>query len=121
LNCGERYQHPSSFESHIALDFYKKNLTAFFASGRLTEILLPAESFDHKDTNGYRNWLMRQYAASSIKIYDFVSAKYICPHCGKMDSETAHDLFHVSDGALGEKYFKISKRNAVWGDFESLR
>ncbi len=113
LNCNESYQHPSSFESHIALDFYERSLSEFAANGQLIDILMPRKSFESEVAIEYRNQLNNQYAAKNIKIYDFVAAKYVCPHCRKNDFETAHDLYRISE----DDGLKLVKQNAQWTDF----
>lgn len=117
LHCGGSYQHPSPFEAHFALDFYSRCLPQFVDNGKLTEILTPSESFENKNVIEYRNWLINRYEIKNIKIYNFVSAKYVCPHCENTDFETAHDLYKISHSDLGEKRFQFIKQNAIWEDF----
>jgi hypothetical protein len=97
LDCNGSYQHPSVFESHIALDFYEQNLPVFTANERLIEILTPQKSFESEAVFEYRTSLERQYQPKNIKIYDFVLANYVCPHCGKISFEIAHDLYLISE------------------------
>ncbi len=98
LNCSGSYQHPSIFENNIALDFYSRNLPGFIKRGQLVEILMPENSFSNPQTNEYRPWLKSQYQLQNIVIYDFVAAKYACPHCEKANCETAHDLYEITPG-----------------------
>lgn len=118
LNCGKNYQHPDVFESHIALDFYKNSFLPFANRNELIEILNPVKSFASNEIIEYRKWLSVQYDMQNIKIYDFVTAKYICPHCNKDHSETEHDLYKIISIQSGEKIFKLIKQNANWKDFE---
>ena len=107
LKCDGKYQHPSSFENHVALDFYKRHLSDIIANKRLINILLPRKSFENEAAIEYRTWLENQYEENNIKIYDFVAAKYVCPHCRKNDFETAHDLYRISE----DDGLKLVKQN----------
>jgi hypothetical protein len=118
LYCDKSYQHPSRFESHISLDFYQKYLPVFAEKQRLPEILDAQESFERKSVLEYRNWLAAEYEIYGILVYDFVSAKYVCPHCAKAHMETEHDFYRIFAHLGTQKKFSIIKRNATWQDFE---
>ena len=116
-NCNKSYQHPSSFESHISLDFYCKNFVNLANGKQLLNLFNPELTYKSLAVNEYRNWLKREYEVNDIKIHDFVNGKYICPHCGKDHSETEHDLYIVKYGGTN-KIFQRQKQNAKWEDFE---
>lgn len=117
--CGESYQHPSGFETHIALDFYEKRLPEHTKNQQLIEILERNRSFESPEVNAYRIRLADLYKSSDISIYDFVSAKYVCPQCKKAGCDTEHDLYNLTTDASGKPRMVLIKRNAVWEDFET--
>ncbi len=117
LNCGKSYQHPTRFESNVALNFFRDNLPKFAAERRLPEILNGESSIENREADEYRNWLAAQYKLNNIKIYDFVSAEYICPHCGTAEFETEHDLYRIEQISPKQNRFVLQKRNAIWQDF----
>ena len=120
INCNKSYQHPSVFESCIALDFYHKNFTQLAKNKLLLNLFIPELTYENQKTKEFRNWLSGQYEANNIKIYDFVNNKYICPHCGKDHGETEHDLYILKDEVADQKLFEREKQNANWGDFERI-
>lgn len=120
LNCNKSYQHPSVFESYIALDFYHRNFTQLAEKKLLLNLFNPELTFDNKKTKEFRNWLSRQYEFNNIKIYNFVNNKYICPHCSKDHGETEHDLYLIKDEIADQKLFQRQKQNANWDDFERI-
>ncbi|MDO9679556.1 MAG: hypothetical protein Q7262_00950 [Bacteroidales bacterium] len=117
-DCNGRYQHPSRFESHIALNFYRKKIADFYFDKRLIEILNPEESYESPAIKLYRDWLMNEYDRLEIKIYDFVRADYICPHCGRQHSDMVHDLYKIEKQLFGKTKLNHIKDNAGWNDFE---
>lgn len=120
VECNGRYQHPSVFESHIAVHFYKEKILEFYNSKRLIDILNPSESFEDPAVKLYRDWLKSEYGRLNIKIYNFIEAKYVCPHCGKKDARPSdHDLYRIKKSLFGKKKLKHKKNNASWADFES--
>ncbi|WP_088656323.1 hypothetical protein [Geofilum rhodophaeum] len=118
VDCNGRYQHPSVFESHIALDFYTKRTADYYNKGQLIKILEPIESYGSPTINFYRDWLNGEYKRLGIEIYDFVRAKYVCPHCGRQHSETQHDLYKIEKKLFGKMKIRHLKDNASWNDFE---
>ncbi|MCX6180418.1 MAG: hypothetical protein NT150_00630 [Bacteroidetes bacterium] len=118
LNCNNSYQHPSSFEECTALHYYNENFLAFAKESQLLNLFKPELTYNHEKTNDFKNWLSKEYDLNDIKIYDFVSGKYICPHCTKDHAETEHDLYLIQKSE-GQKMFKRVKQNAHWNDFES--
>ncbi|MCO5269434.1 MAG: hypothetical protein M9897_11150 [Brumimicrobium sp.] len=120
LNCNKSYQHPKKFESHIALDFYRKNFIELAEKGMLLNLFIPELTYENQKVKDYRNWLNEQYQVNNIKIYDFVNNKYICPHCGKDHGETEHDLFLVENERIDKMEFQRIKLNADWEDFERI-
>lgn len=118
LNCNKSYQHPSSFEAHIALDFYQKNFEQLADNQLLLNLFIPEMTYQSPKTSEYRSWLTGQYELKNIKIYDFVTAKYICPHCNQEHASTEHDLYRIQDEE-GLLTFQLQKQNADWSDFES--
>lgn len=117
--CNNAYQHPAVFERHISLDFYQRNFKNYADQNNLSELLAPENSYQHPLTIDYRNWLMMQYDDRGIKIYDFVSNKYICPHCTAEHVPTEEDLYIVNYNSLGIKNFYRQLQNATWTDFEN--
>ncbi len=117
LNCNNKYQHPGILERHVSLDFYQKNFITFANQNCLPELLIPENTYLHSSSTEYRLWLKKQYDANSIKIYDFVTNKYICPHCAADHAPTEDDLYLVNHNGL--KTFRIQKQNATWTDFEN--
>lgn len=117
-NCNKNYQHPSSFESHVALTFFKRNFSQLVIDNRLIDLIKPELSFQAKQAIDYRNWLKSEYERNDIKLYDFVASKYICPHCQKSHAETEHDLYTIKKNLLGKLKFTLTKQNAGWQDFE---
>jgi adenine-specific DNA methylase len=118
LNCNKSYQHPSVFETHFALDFLKNSFVVFAESNKLIEILDPKQTFNSNRVIEYRDWLRNEYSNNNIKVYDFVSANYVCPNCRKDHAETEHDLYKIDKTILDDRIFKLSKQNATWSDFE---
>lgn len=118
LNCNKSYQHPSVFESYIALDFYHKNFIGLAENNLLMNLFILEHTYENQKTKEFRNWLKRQYEANNIKIYDFVNNKYICPHCEKEHGETEHDLYIIKNEELDNRAFQKIKQNANWNDFE---
>jgi hypothetical protein len=118
LNCNKSYQHPSSFESHFALDFVGHHFAMFTDSGRLIEILDPSQTFSSNGVIEYRSWLLNEYLNNDIKVYDFVLENYVCPYCGKQNSDFEHDLYKITKSPSGDKVFKRLKQNASWSDFK---
>jgi hypothetical protein len=80
-NCNKGYQHPSVFESHIAINFYGNHFIHFDSSDSLLDLLIPEFTFMNVETIQYRAWLFNQYELNEIKVYDFVAHNYTCPHC----------------------------------------
>ena len=117
LNCSKSYQHPSIFESQIATRFYSRNLPVFSKNNSLLDLFNPEMTYEKKQTKEFRKWLTKQFHINDIKIYDFVTNKYICPHCGIIDNETEHDLYVLKDDGKSEMKFFCQKRNADWQDF----
>jgi hypothetical protein len=118
LNCNKNYQHPQSLERHFSLDFYADNFVPYSENNKLNNLLNPEETFNSPKVINYKEWLLEKYDNESIKVYDFVSANYVCPHCNKHHAETEHDLYKIEKTALGDKTFKLVKQNAEWHDFE---
>jgi len=118
LSCNKSYQHPSVFESHIALEFYFNNFTSLSENKLLLNLFVPELTYEKQKTIEFSNWLTEQYEINNIKIYDFVNNKYICPHCGKDHSETEHDLYILKVEGTDKRTFQRQKKNANWGDFE---
>jgi len=118
-NCNNSYQHPSSFERHISLDFFEKNFVTFSKQNNLLELITPKLTYEHFSTIDYRQWLENKYKSFGIKIYDFVNAKYICPHCAADHVPTESDLYLVNRNFFGQKTFNRQKQNATWADFEN--
>lgn len=119
LKCGGRYQHPAAFEASVALECYSGLVPGFVEEARLVEILEGSNSFDGSAAAEYREWLKTQYKNLGIRIYDFVAAKYECPHCSNRDFGTEHDLFQLSEESPGNRQFGLKKQNAGWNDFQS--
>lgn len=119
LSCNKSYQHPSSFERHIALEYFLKNFKNLADRQLLLNLFIPEMTYNSLDVSKYRNWLTGQYAFNSIQIYDFVTAKYICPHCHKVHAATEHDLYIVNY-AVEHSTFQLVKQNADWNDFETI-
>ncbi len=117
LSCDKNYQHPTRFESHIALDFYQNHVAEFSERRLLVEILLANRSFESEKVIDYRNWLLDQYEINETKVFNFVEAKYVCPHCETADFKTEHDLYKISSQGSGSKRFELFKKNASWEDF----
>ena len=120
LNCNKSYQHPSAFESYIALDFYYKNFIGLAENKFLLNLFIPELTYENQKTKDFRSWLFKQYEANNIKIYDFVNNKYICPHCGKAHGETEHDLYFIKIEGIDKMEFQQIKLNANWEDFERI-
>lgn len=120
LNCNKSYQHPSVFESHIALDFYHKNFTELAKNESLLHLFIPELTYKSQKTKEFRYWLSRQYEANNIKIFNFINNKYICPHCGKENGKTEHDLYTLKNELADQKLFIREKQNANWDDFERI-
>jgi hypothetical protein len=118
VDCNGRYQHPSRFESHVAMKFYRENLVNFYNANKLIEILNPLESYECSSIKLFRDWLKSEYDRLGIKIYDFVRAEYICPHCGRQRSDTEHDLYKIEKRLFGKMKLNHIKNNAGWNDFE---
>lgn len=121
LNCNKSYQHPSVFESHIALNFFSKNFIGLAENKLLLNLFIPEHTVENPKTKAYRNWLSNQYKANNIKVYDFVTNKYICPHCGKAHGATEHDLFFIKNDSIDKMEFQQIKLNATWEDFETIQ
>jgi len=120
LNCNKSYQHPSVFESYIALDFYNSNFTQLAENKLLMNLFIPELTYENQKTKEFRNWLSVQYEINKIEIYDFVNNNYICPHCSKTDGETEHDLYLIIDLEADKKLLQRQKQNANWDDFERI-
>ena len=118
LDCDYRYQHPSRFESHVAMKFYQQNTAKFYYENRLIDILNPLESYKSPSVKSYRDWLSSEYTRLGIKIYDFISAKYVCHHCGAKNSGTEHDLYKLEKTFFGKMKLTHIKNNGEWDDFE---
>jgi len=120
LNCNKSYQHPSVFESYIALDFYNNNFAQLAENKLLLNLFIPELTYENQKTKEFRSWLSGQYEINKIKIYDFVNNNYICPHCSKADGETEHDLYLITDLEADKKLLQRQKQNANWDDFEKV-
>jgi hypothetical protein len=117
LNCNKNYQHPSVFERHISSGFYSRNFVNLAKNKQLLNLFNPEQTYKSFAVNEYRDWLKKEYEVNDIKIYDFVNAKYICPHCEKDHSETEHDLYVVKGDGVN-KIFQRQMQNTKWEDFE---
>lgn len=120
LNCNESYQHPSVFESHIALFFYSKNFKELADKSMLLNLFIPELTYENQQVKDYRIWLSKQYHTNNIKIYDFINNKDICPHCSQEQGETEHDLYIVKNVGIDKMGFQLIKLNANWEDFERI-
>jgi transcription elongation factor Elf1 len=120
LNCNKSYQHPSVFESHIALDFFNNNFIELAENQKLLNLFIPEKTYENQKTIDFKNWLTGQYESNNIKIYDFVNNKYICPHCGKEHGETEYDLYIIKNEGVDNMVFQQIKQNANWEDFEKI-
>ena len=110
LNCHGRYQHPSVFESHIAIDFYKNQFLQFCKSNKLVDILSAKESYESEPVILYRKWLKDEYDKLDIKIYNFVKSGYVCPYCNSKNCETEHDLFKLKKSIFKKRKLSLVKK-----------
>lgn len=108
LACRKSYQHPAIFESLIANLYYAKYLVGMIGANNLMMLVRPEYSYRSEEAVGLRNWLKGEYDKHNIKIYDFVTGKYVCPHCGAKDFKTEHDQYLIGD-AWGNRTFAFSK------------
>jgi hypothetical protein len=118
LNCNKSYQHPSTFESVISLNFYEENIIPLSKNESLMNLFIPELTFENPKVIQFRNWLACQYEINNIKIYDFVQNKYICPHCNIQHGETEHDLYLINE-IDNQKHFVRNKENSNWDNFEN--
>lgn len=118
LNCNKSYQHPSIFQAHLALAFYRSTFCDLAERNQLLNLFIPEKTYQSSEASAYQQWLTEQYEINNIKIYNFVSNGYICPHCGQSHAATEHDLYVVQETATDQKVFSLCKQIAGWGDFE---
>jgi phage FluMu protein Com len=113
LNCNKSYQHPHVFEYYFANDFYAKNFQTFIDGGSLQTILDEHLSFNTPAVDDIRSWLLAEYKQNDIKVFDFISAHYRCPHCKKVRADTEHDLYKADSSV---RTFTLIKQNSSYSD-----
>ena len=107
VNCTNRYQHPSIFESHIAIHFYHSFFINSTNELNYSALFLPKTTFNHPKVNEYRDQLNSQYELHKIKIYDFIKGQYSCPYCHILSGEINH--LHYTIDKTGNKIDSLIK------------
>jgi hypothetical protein len=121
LICNKSYQHPSVFESHIALNYFYKNFIELAEKKLLLNLFIPELTYENQESIDYRSWLIKQYETNNIKIYDFVSNKYICPHCCKEHGKTEQDNYFIKNEGIEKMEFQKVNLNTNWEKVEKTQ